>query len=212
MKQTTLVVGLATTIPTGTNCEIVHLSKDERQEDELRLTNSNTNTLLNEEVTNNDNNHQHTPKHLKSRIVKSPLAFPLLPKETTPIEKSGIGILSNNFNDKESITDDHHQDEIVLSVHPPQGVQDRQAQSQGRRLDALSDFIALCDATNIPGLSGSDAYVDCVNGRVRGDYNTRCKAACGSFCCTGDSTNPNSCNGFTGKGKQVQVIIWFNLL
>ena len=76
---------------------------------------------------------------------------------------------------------------------------------------ALKAFEDRCDATNIPGLSGSDAYVDCVDGFVKGDYGGQtCADACivngVSECCTGTYAcgriESNAIdNGFTGKGK-----------
>lgn len=140
-------------------------------------------------------------------------------EEETHIEKSdSIGILSN---DKEGIASVDPQDQIVevLSVSQPQDVEDRQVHAQGRRLDAaaLQAFKDRCDATNIPGYSGSDAYVDCVGGFVSGDSSTSCATACGGLCCTGSNAEPSACGyiyyesdgttidlidgGFTGKGK-----------
>ena len=121
----------------------------------------------------------------------------ILPKKTLIEKPESVGVLSH---DKEGIADP--QDEIVLSVYR-QDVEDRQVQSQGRRLDAaaLQAFKNRCDATNLDGLSGSDAYVDCVSGYVNGDSSTSCATACivngESKCCTG----PDACAYFTGKGK-----------
>ena len=127
-------------------------------------------------------------------------ASSLLSKKTSIDKSESIGILSN---DRESTTSVDPQDQTVLSA--PQDVEDRQAQSQGRRLDAaaLQAFKDRCDATNIPGLSGSDAYVDCDGGFVSGDTSTSCKDACAGQCCTGT----DACAGFTGKGKQRVILI-----
>jgi len=123
-------------------------------------------------------------------------------KEETHIEKSdSVGILSN---DKESTTSVVLQNEIVLSVSQPQDVEDRQAQAQGRRLDAaaLQAFKDRCYETS--GKTGSYAYVDCVKGLavVSGVYTgLSCEEACGgrggASCCS----YIGSCTGFTGKGK-----------
>jgi len=133
-------------------------------------------------------------------------------EEETQTEKSDIiGILSN---DKESTTSVVPQDEIVLSVSQPQDDEDHQAQAQeGRRLDAaaLQAFKDRCYETS--DLSGSDAYVDCVSGFVRGDSGGQtCADACGGKCCTGESAcgsiyyGSDGTNfieyGFTGKGEQ----------
>lgn len=112
--------------------------------------------------------------------------------ETSGIDKpESIGVLSN---DKEGTVDVDPQDEIVLSVS--QDVIDRQAQSQGRRLDAaaLQAFKDRCESTS--GLMGSNAYVDCVDGSVNG-ASISCATACGVYCCIGD----DACNKFTGKGN-----------
>ena len=124
-----------------------------------------------------------------------------VPVDTLLIEKPEIiGVLSN---DVESNTV-YPEDEIVLSVSQPQDVEDRQAQSQGRRLDAaalrLQAFKDRCYETS--GLS-SNAYVDCVKGLavVSGVYTGQsCEEACGRTtrkCCS----VLRSCDGFTGKGK-----------
>ena len=75
--------------------------------------------------------------------------------------------------------------------------------------NALSDFISRCQDTS--GLSGGNAYVDCVGGFVNGTSQT-CADACNRLCCTGR----NACGeleldgrideGFTGKGKKKFVI------
>jgi len=140
--------------------------------------------LKKEDVKNGRGRYTHLPRGSKSAT-----------EEETRIEKSeNIGILSN---DKEGIAFVDPQDEIVLSVSQPQDVKDRQAQSQGRRLDAaaLQAFKDRCYETS--GLS-SNAYVDCDNGDVNGDSFTTCAEGCGGKCCSGRG----ACSGFTGKGKQ----------
>ena len=152
---------------------------------------------------------------------------PLLPKKVLVKKPESVGVLSN---DKESNTPVDPQDqtveEEVLSVSRPQDVEKRQAQAQGRRLDAaaLQTFKDRCDATNIPGLSGSDAFVNCNDGQeVDFDDNPTgqtCADACDGLCCTGN----NACGfinsdgtiadgtGFTGKGKQrvIQLLMYVN--
>ena len=94
----------------------------------------------------------------------------------------------------------------------PRDFEDRQAQAQGRRLDAVQDFIDRCDATTTSGETGSNAYVDCVDGFVK-DTNTglptstSCATACNGLCCAGGFT----CDDFTGKGKQ-RVIHSYTLI
>ena len=119
-----------------------------------------------------------------------------------------VGILSN---DVESNTVDP-QDETVLSeLSQPLDVEDRQAQSQGRRLESGMDmdaFEARCAIS-----SNGQGYVDCVGGLVSGDTSTTCVTACGGLCCTGS----NACGrfaasgyvegGFTGKGEQISITI-----
>ena len=130
----------------------------------------------------------------------------ILPKKTLIEKPESVGVLSH---DKKSIAsvDPHDQEVVVLSVPQRQDATDRQVQSQGRRLDALQEFKDRCYKTS--GLSGSDAYVDCDRGFVRGDYGGQtCADACivngVSKCCTGYL----SCDqyiytkGFTGKGEQ----------
>ena len=125
---------------------------------------------------------------------------PLLPKKVLVKKPESVGVLSN---DKGSFTSVDPQDQIVeeevLSVSQPQDVEKRQAQAQGRRLDALQDFKDRCDATTTSGLSGSNAYVDCDGGLVSGDPSTSCATACGGLCCTGVF----ACDSFTGKGEQL---------
>ena len=127
-------------------------------------------------------------------LVGSTPPLLLLPKKTLDEKPESIGVLSN---DKESITSVDPQDQTVLSeLSQPLDVEDRQAQSQGRRL-VVSTFEARCESTS--GLSGSAAYVDCVGGLVSGTTTGQtCADACGGDCCTGD----NACVAFTGKGKQ----------
>ena len=66
----------------------------------------------------------------------------------------------------------------------------------------LEVFQNRCDATTTSGLSGSDAYVDCIDGKVRGNPSKTCADACKvngvSKCCYGD----RACDGFTGKGER----------
>lgn len=133
---------------------------------------------------------------------------PLLLKKTLIEKRESVGVLSD---DKENIASVHHQDEIVKSVTKDFEFEHRQVQ-QGRRLDSgsmdLATFEARCVASAeaayplITYSNPSDAYVDCVDGRVSGSSQT-CANACGDFdsarkeCCTGF----DACNGFTGKGK-----------
>jgi len=137
-------------------------------------------------------------------VNASPL---LLPKKTSIDKPESVGVLSND--NKESITSvDDPQDQTVLSeLSQPLDVEDRQAHlAQGRRLesDALQGFQARCDAITTSGETGSDAYVDCVDGFVR-DINTdlptsqTCAAACDGECCIANSQP--ACSGFTGKGE-----------
>ena len=117
-----------------------------------------------------------------------------------------VGILSN---DVESNTVDPQDQTVLSELSQPLDVEDRQAQSQGRRL-VVSTFEARCESTS--GLSGSGAYVDCVGGFavVGGVTSTTitCAAACGGLCCTGSSpcgyiqSDGSIFRGFTGKGKQ----------
>ena len=71
---------------------------------------------------------------------------------------------------------------------------------------ALQDFKLRCDTTTTSGLSGSEAYVDCVDGFVSGDSSTSCADACivngESKCCAGTQ----ACGSFTGKGESRRVI------
>ena len=76
------------------------------------------------------------------------------------------------------------------------------SQSPSPTTAAFQDFIARCESTS--GLTGSDAYVDCVGGFVR-DTSQTCADACGNDasgsggdCCT----LPFACDSFTGKGEQ----------
>ena len=202
MIMTQNMKGLVTTIAltaasTSTNGQNVNVIRSDN--------NPSTTTLeLKEEDAKGggDNYHQHPQKHLSSqgvsvRRILMDNTSPLLPEDETSIEKSeSIGILSNN---KESIT--HDQNVEVLSV-PQEDVEDLQAQAQGRRLDT-SAFLSRCETTS--GRNGTDAYVDCVDGYVRGTTQF-CATACNGDCCTGDG----ACgyiqagylyNGFTGKGK-----------
>ena len=130
-----------------------------------------------------------------------------VPVDTLLIEKpESIGVLSN---DVESNTV-YPEDEIVLSVSQPQDVEDRQAQSQGRRLDAaaLQAFKDKCvaSAESAFGIDYSsnpeNSYVNCDNG-LEVDANDNptgqtCADACGGLCCAGDF----ACDGFNGKGEQ----------
>ena len=58
------------------------------------------------------------------------------------------------------------------------------------------------------GLLGSDSYVDCVGGLVKGTTTSQtCADACGGKCCIGSSAcgfifSGTVLDGFTGKGKQ----------
>jgi len=129
----------------------------------------------------------------------------ILPKKTLIEKPESVGVLSH---DKEVIVDVDPQDQevVVLSVSQPQDVEDRQAQAQGRRLDALQEFKDRCYKTS--GLSGSDAYVDCWRGFVRGDYDGQtCADACGGKCCTGEG----ACGYFNSDGtiKRQPAITWF---
>ena len=174
--------------------------KDQRHEDEPN-TGLSTNTLLNdEEVTINDNDHQHTPKHLKPSTVKSENLVSLLPKKTSIENFESIGVLST---DKEGIAfvDPQDKNEIVLSVS--QDDEDSQAQApRGRRLDATT-FEARCTIT-----SGGEGFVDCVNGFVRDTgYTETCISACNDLCCR-TSAGANACSGFTGKGKSKSSLVF----
>ena len=80
---------------------------------------------------------------------------------------------------------------------------------------ALQAFTARCESTS--GLLGSNSYVDCVGGFVRGTTTDEtCADACivhgVSKCCTGDqacgstlypSQDGTLLGGFTGNGKQL---------
>ena len=95
-----------------------------------------------------------------------------------------------------------------------QDFEDRQVQAQGRRLVDIATFEARCDASVAAafpgaGLSGSNAYVDCVGGFVSGTTTSQtCADACDGKCCTGDSacgfiqSDGSISGGFTGKGEQ----------
>jgi len=97
-----------------------------------------------------------------------------------------------------------------------QDFEDRQVQAQGRRLVDIATFEARCDASVTAafpeaGLSGSDAYVDCVGGFavVNGVTTSQtCVDACDGKCCFGSDAcgiiqSAASINGgFTGKGEQ----------
>ena len=77
---------------------------------------------------------------------------------------------------------------------------------------ALKAFQARCDATNKLGLSGSNAYVDCVDGKVRSNPSQTCADACvmngKRHCCDGGNIlGNNACDGFTGKGKSKELSI-----
>jgi len=110
---------------------------------------------------------------------------------------------------------------IVLSTNScpcvkGQDFEDRQVQeAQERRLVDIATFEARCDATTTSGETGSNAYVDCVDGFVKGDPSTTCATACivngVSKCCTGD----NACDDFTGTGEQRAIhclsLNWFVL-
>jgi len=157
-----------------------------------------------------------------SLIVLSPGIFLITPLDLIPPKKTSIenpesiGVLSNDKEEGIAFVD--HQDQTMVSVPQVQAVEDRQVQAQGRRLVDIATFEARCDASVAAafpeaGLSGSDAYVDCVGGFVR-DTTTglattqSCADACGTKCCTGDSAcgiiqSAASINGgFTGKGEQ----------
>ena len=131
----------------------------------------------------------------------------LLPKKALVEKPESVGVLSD---DKESITSVDDQDQTVLSeLSQPQDVEDRQVQAQRRRLDTgmdMATFEARCDASAeaaFPGdgLSGSDAYVDCVGGFVSGTTTSQtCADACDGKCCNEDG-GCCTCIGFTGKGK-----------
>ena len=113
-------------------------------------------------------------------------------QEETPVDSSTA--------DGDKLLQPDHRDEIVLSV--PQDVIDRQAQSQGRRLDALQAFKDRCEETS--GLSGSAAYVDCVDGQeldLGNPTGHTCATACDGKCCVG----VDACDDFTGKGKKQKV-------
>ena len=128
----------------------------------------------------------------------------LLPKKALVEKSESVGILSHEK--KSTFVDPHDQTVEVLSA--PQDFEYRQAQAQERRLDAaaLQAFEDRCDDTNIPGLTGTDAYVNCVGGFVSGTTTSQtCADACGNDacgeggdCCTGDF----ACDSFTGKGEQ----------
>ena len=101
-----------------------------------------------------------------------------------------------------------------------QGFENRQVQAQGRRLVDIATFEARCDATNIPGLSGINAYVNCNEG-LEVDANDNptgqtCATACAGLCCAGDracgivqSGDTIFAGGFTGKGKKSSSIYAF---
>jgi len=103
---------------------------------------------------------------------------------------------------------------IVLSTNScpcvkGQDFEDRQVQeAQERRLVDIATFEARCDATTTSGETGSNAYVDCVDGFVKGDPSTTCATACivngVSKCCT--DFGFDACDDFTGKGKKKFVI------
>ena len=174
----------------------------------------NTNTLLNEEA---DDSHKDEKLPQQQQITK-PSSFksdnvmyntsPPLPTEEALIEKSdSIGILSHK-----NVGDNNPEDKPMLMSSVPQDFEDRQAQAQVRRLDALQDFKDHCEKTS--GLLGSDAYVNCRDGQEvdLDGYPTgqTCAAACGNDaigyggdCCTGrDACGLPMRSGFTGKGEQ----------
>ena len=145
-----------------------------------------------------------------NRLMKS--------KNVSGIDKpESIGVLSN---DMESVNVDP-QDEIVLSVDVEQ---DQPAQSQGRRLNALTleDFKDTCIAS-ILSISGGTrnytmnpegSFINCRGGKVNGN-GALCSTACNGKCCAGsdacgdafldDSDDGGGTievdGGFTGKGK-----------
>ena len=138
-------------------------------------------------------------------LVDSTPSLLLLPKKTLTEKPKSVGVLSN---DKESFTSVDPQDQIVeeevLSVSRPQDVEKRQAQAQGRRLDAadLQTFKDRCESTS--GLTGSNAYVDCVGGKVNGNPSRSCVDACDGKCCS--DGGPFACDGFNGKGEQRVIL------
>jgi len=133
----------------------------------------------------------------------------LLPKKTLIEKPESVGVLSN---DKESTTSVHPRDQTlsVLSMSQDIEVYPQAQVAQGRKLASgldMATFESRCDDTSPAGLSGSNAYVDCFDGSVNGDPSTSCADACIANgvieCCGGD----DACDGFTGKGKSIVVVI-----
>jgi len=62
-------------------------------------------------------------------------------------------------------------------------------------------FQERCDAT-----SDGEGYVDCVDGFVK-DTTTTCATACGNTDQGGVNTDGTISSGFTGKGKQREVLV-----
>jgi len=154
--------------------------------------------FLTKEMTRKPRQPSRSKSDEKEEVLVVVDASPLLLKKTSIDKPESVGVLSD---DKESITSvDDPQDQTVLVSSMSQDVEDtRQAQAQGRRLLDEATFLARCESTS--GLTGSNAYVDCIVGFVSGT-STTCADACGDDCCTG----ANACVIFTGKGEQRVIL------
>jgi len=164
--------------------------------------------FLTKEMTRKPRKPSRSKSDEKEEVLVVVDASPLLLKKTSIDKPESVGVLSND--NKESITSvDDPQDQTVLVSSMSQDVEDtRQAQAQGRRLLDEATFLARCESTS--GLTGSNAYVDCVSGVVNGT-STSCADACivngVSKCCTGYLScdpyiyNGQTSGGFTGKGE-----------